>query len=195
MNPVVASRSGRGIGPRLRLVAWAFVACLALTASGKRGEPVVISFHLETVQAEWPKFAHAIKMGDPAQQYYFKLAPSLTDGDIAWYYPFIAEDGVTYGTAFKLNRKGAQVLRDLTSDPKNQGKLLAGNVQPLDDRSGPVRCYLQIDRRIDDGVLVVWQGLTDQHLQWLGGRFPHARDVTGTGAGAGAGTSGEPPGR
>lgn len=151
---------------------------------------MVISFHLETVQEEWPKFAQAIKMGDPAQQYYFKMAPSLTDGDIAWYFPFIAEDGVTYGAAFKLKNKGKDVLRELTSEPKNQGKLLAANVQPMDQSSGPVRSFLQIDRRIDDGVLVIWQGLTDPHMQWLGGNIPHARDVTGAGAEAGANVSG-----
>jgi len=184
MTPVDSPKYSREARLRFRQAAFVALASLALTASGKRGEPVVISFHLETVQAEWPKFAQAIKMGDPAQQYYFKMAPSLTDGDIEWYYPFIAEDGVTYGVAFKLKNKGAGMLRELTSDPKNQGKLLAGNVQPLDQSSGPVRCYLQIDRRIDDGVLVFWEGLTDLHLQWLGARFPHARDATGAGAGA-----------
>ncbi len=154
--------------------------CLPLMASGKRGSaPALVSFHLETSEGDYPKFAHAVKMGDPAQQYYFKLSPALTDGDVQWFYPFLAADGVTYGTAFKMGTHGSNVLQTLTSSPENQGKLFAVNVMPLDSKSSPMRDYLQIDRRIDDGVVVIWQGLTDAHLRVFAQRFPHVRDVTG----------------
>lgn len=147
--------------------------------SGKRGEGVLVTFHLETSKEEWPKFAQAVKMGDPAQQFYFKLTPAFTDVDILWYYPFISKDGVTYGAAFKLKDGPTERLISLTSDPVYRGKLLGAHVQPLTSKSQPLQSYLQIDRRITDGVLVIWKDLTDMHLRAFSERFQHVRDFKG----------------
>ena len=150
---------------------------LASSASSKRGAPVLLSFHLETTKDAYPKSAMAVKMGEPVQQYYFSLIPILTDSQIKWFSPFISQDGVTYGCAFKLNQHGINILQQVTSAPESHGKLLASNVQPLDENSPPVRGYVQIDRRIDDGIIVVWDGFTDAHLRVFSERFPHARDT------------------
>ena len=154
---------------------------LSVSGSGKRKENLLFSFHLETSKDEYPKFAQAVKMGDPARQYYFRIMPSITDDDVEWYYPFISDDDTTYGVAFKLSAKGTGRLTSLTSLPENHGRLLASNVQALSDRIGPVRNYVQIDRRISDGVLVIWQGLSDDHLRVFSRRFPHVRDLMGEG--------------
>ncbi|RFC46112.1 MAG: hypothetical protein DVB23_001748 [Verrucomicrobia bacterium] len=159
---------------------WVFVLLIfgaVSMASSKKGTAVFLSFHLETSKDDWPKNAQAVKMGDPAQQYYFKLSPVITDGEVKWFSPFISQDGVTYGCAFKLSQHGTNILQQVTSAPENHGKLLASNMQPLDADSGPLRSYVQIDRRVDDGILVVWDGFTDRHLRLFAERFPHARDV------------------
>jgi len=155
------------------------VAGLLSLASSKRGEAVLVSFHMETSKEDYPKFAQAVKMGNPAQQFYFKLSPVVTDQDIVWFYPFISEDGVTYGAAFKLSNVGTNRLTNLTSEPANRGRLLAANVQPVSSRTPPVRTFLQIDRRITDGTLVVWKGLTDEHLRVFTKQFGHVRDYMG----------------
>lgn len=154
-------------------------AGLLSLGSGKRSDSVLVSFHLETSREEWPKFAHAVKMGDPAQQYYFKLSPIITDADILWFHPFISEDGVTYGAAFKLKDAGSERLTNLTSDPTYRGRLLGVHVQPVGPKTSPVLSYLQIDRRITDGTLVIWKGLTDTHLRAFTQRFAHVRDFMG----------------
>ncbi len=136
-------------------------------ASGKRGESVLISFHLETSKEEWPKFAHAIKLGNPAQQYYFKLAPEITDRDVVWYFPFPAEGGAGFGVALKLNQRGTQRLEFLSRLPENRGKLLVAHFQPISKKHPPVRSYVKIDRAVSDGVLVIWGGLGKDHLKAL----------------------------
>ncbi|MEM7014358.1 MAG: hypothetical protein AAF585_23095 [Verrucomicrobiota bacterium] len=152
---------------------------LTLLGSGQRSSnaPILMSFHMETTQEDYPKFAEAIKMGNPAQQYYFLKMPVVTDRDVSWFYPFLADDGVTYGVAFKLNRPGTDKLTQVSTTPTNQGKLIGVNIQALSRKQGPVRSYIQIDRGVSDGVLVIWKGLTDQHLRVFAQRFPHARDL------------------
>ncbi len=151
---------------------------LGLTSfgSGKRGQAVLISFHLEGSKEEWPKFAQAVKMSD-GQQFYFKVLPVATDADIQWFYPFVSDDKTTFGAAFKLDQRGSNALAQITGSPENHGRLLAVVTQPLSDQLPGLRNYLQIDKRITDGVVVVWSGLTDQHLRVFSGRFPHVRDL------------------
>lgn len=164
-----------------RRITLALLACVGLTlvSNSKRGSgaPILLSFHLETTADEYPDFAQAIKMGNPAQQFYFSKMPLVTDHDIAWFYPFLADDGATYGVAFKLNRKGTDVLLQASTTPSNQGKLIAANVQAISRKQGMIRTYIQIDRGSTDGVLVIWKGLSDEHLRIFTQRFPHVRDL------------------
>lgn len=163
-----------------RIIALLLVlAGICSLGSGKRGESLLVTFHLETSQEEWPKFAQAVKMGSPPQQFYFKLSPIITDADILWFYPFISEDGVTYGAAFRLSPAGTERLTNISSDPTYRGRLLGVHVQPIGPKSGPLQSYLQIDRRITDGTLVIWKGLTDAHLRAFTERFAHVRDFMG----------------
>ncbi|MFT5465872.1 MAG: hypothetical protein ACI8UO_000968 [Verrucomicrobiales bacterium] len=164
-----------------RRITLALLACagLLLIGAGKRGQgaPVLISFHLETTADEFPDFAQAVKMGDQAQQFYFSKLPLVTDADVAWFYPFLADDGATYGVAFKLSRKGTDIIAQASTTPSNQGKLIAANIQAISRKQGSIRSYIQIDRGSTDGVLVIWKGLTDQHLRIFSERFPHVRDL------------------
>ncbi|MEO0446092.1 MAG: hypothetical protein AAF191_08455 [Verrucomicrobiota bacterium] len=123
--------------------------------------------------------AHAVKLGNPAQQFYFTLTPVFTEQDVRWFYNFISEDGLTFGAAFKLHPQSAERLNLITKEPAFQGKLLAAYVQPVTAQSPPVQSVVRIDRGVTDGVLVIWKGLTNEHLQILQRRIPHVREVSG----------------
>lgn len=151
--------------------------CLPLLGSGKRSDGVLVSFHAEGTKEEWPKFAQAVKMSD-GKQYYFRILPVVTDANVAWYYPFIAPDK-TFGVAFKLDSRGTNALTSYTSSPENHGQLLAAVVHPISQQIGGVRSYLQIDKRVTDGIIVIWSGLTDKHLRVFSARYPHVRDLMG----------------
>ncbi len=163
---------------RLLLPCALLILALTLMGSSKRDATALISIHLETSQEEYPKFAEAVKMGEPARQYFFQRSPLLTDRDVVWFYPFIAEDN-TYGTAFQLNRRGAEMLKRISLDPAFSGKLLGVYVMPLSNKVPAVESYLQIDRPVSDGIVVIWKGLSDKHLRVFAKRYPNVKDLQG----------------
>jgi hypothetical protein len=149
--------------------------CLAaiplLTSGGKKSESFVITFHVEAPAEEAPDFAAPIKLGTEMRQYYFKKVPEVTDRDIAWFYPFVSENGQSFGAAFKLKDKAMDGLKALSLT--HQGKLLGARIA-----NAPYSAVM-IDRPIEDGVLVVWNGLDKTHLKAFEKKFPHVENSSG----------------
>lgn len=150
-----------------------FLALLATTlwcpAAGKKSQNFLVSFHLEADQTDNPKFITPVKLGSEHRQYFFKKIPDFTDKDIAWFFPFLSQDGVSYGAAFRLKEPAAAQLKAFTLS--NQGKLVG-----LRCSDAPLQAVI-VDRPIDDGVIVVWSGLQQRHLQEFQKKFPHVDDV------------------
>ena len=138
-------------------------------AGGKKTQNSILSFHLEADQTDNPKFIVPAKLGSEHRQYFFQKVPTFNDKDVAWFYPFLSEDGVSYGAAFKLKEHAAVELKAVTLT--NQGKLLG-----LRCADAPLQAVL-IDRPLDDGVVVVWKGLQQRHLKDFKKKFPHVDDV------------------
>ncbi|NNE93018.1 MAG: hypothetical protein HKN23_15340 [Verrucomicrobiales bacterium] len=144
-------------------------ACLCLTSSGKKAQKHVITFHLESDESHYPKFATPVKLGSQAKQYYFEIMPSVTEKDIDWFYPFVSKDGRTFGAAFKLQPSRARHLQGLTQE--NNGKLIGARVV------GAQLSATMIDRPIEDGILVIWDGLGREQLMLFKKYFPHVEDL------------------
>ena len=108
-------------------------------------------------------------MGSEAKQYYFEIMPSFTNKDIVWFYPFVSKDGRSFGAAFKLNPQATRHLHAVSQNA--QGKLMGARV------AGAALTAVAIDRPVDDGVIVIWDGLTRDHLQLFQRYFPHVEDV------------------
>lgn len=142
---------------------------LCLTAAGKKANTYLVTFHLEADKEDAPKFAVPIKLGSEKRQYYFSRVPEFTDDNILYFFPFIAENGASYGVAFKLKPTSAVGLKALSL--KNQGKLLGARIP-----NAPYTA-VQIDRPVDDGILVVWGGLSKAHLKAFAKHFPHVDQV------------------
>ncbi len=153
---------------RLAFVA-ILTASLAMVGSafaiGKQYKLYLVTFHIQGEETDNPKFMTAVKLGSEARQYLFNKVPSFTDSDIAWFYPFTSEDGGSFGAAFRLKEHAATELKGLTLT--NHGRLLG-----LRCSDAPLQAVL-IDRPIDDGVVVMWSGLQQKHLQEFEKRFPH----------------------
>lgn len=148
-------------------------ASLVLTGGGGKSKAYVLTVHLESSEDEAPKFAGPAKLGSEMRQYYFKKIPDFTDDHVAWFYPFVSQDGKSFGAAFKLKPHKAQALAALTT--QHQGKLLGMRIP-----NAPYNALL-IDKPIDDGVLVFWEGLAKEHLQAFEKIFPHVDTVAGEG--------------
>ena len=144
------------------------IFCLA---AGSKVKGFVVTFHLEGQAEDSAKFVTPVKLGSEHRQYYFKKVPEFNDKDISWFYPFISQDGASFGAAFRLNAKATQELTNLTI--ANQGRLMGTRV--LD---APLRAVI-IDRPIDDGVLVIWDGLSQNHLKLINSKIPHVDRIRG----------------
>tara|TARA_R110000850_G_scaffold16044_9_gene50060 strand:+ start:1414 stop:1848 length:435 start_codon:yes stop_codon:yes gene_type:complete len=129
----------------------------------------LVTMHVESEPDSNPKMVTPVKLGSEHRQYFFSKLPTFTDADIAWFYPFTAQDGVSYGAAFRFKDHATVELKAITLT--NQGKLLGVRCS-----DAPIGAVL-IDRPIDDGVVVVWQGLQQRHLNEFQKRFPHIDDL------------------
>ncbi len=139
---------------------------------GKKYHNNLVSFHIQGDDHDNPKFMHTVKLGSDFREYKFAKIPSFTDRDIKWFYPFTSQYGTSFGAAFQLKSHSAIELKGLCLT--NQGKLLGCRIS-----NAPLQAVI-IDKPIEDGVLVVWEGLTQEHLAEFRKRFPHVDDVRGT---------------
>lgn len=142
--------------------------CAISVGAGKKYQLYFVTFHLEGEETDNPKMVTPVKLGTEHRQYYFSKIPLFTDHDIEWFYPFTSRDGKSFGTAFQLKEHAITELRGICLT--NQGKLLGARISDAQLQA------VIIDRPIDDGILVVWQGLSQDHLKQFRKRFPHVDD-------------------
>ncbi len=140
-------------------------------AAGNKSRGKAISFHLEGEATSSSKFVMPVKLGSEGRQYFFSKAPAFTSSDIEWFYPFTSEDGQSFGAAFRLNDRAALELKDMGRT--SPGKLLGISV------AGSGLQAVIIDRPVNDGIIVLWKGLTQAHLELFQKSFPHVDDVRG----------------
>ncbi|HRQ89313.1 MAG TPA: hypothetical protein PLA50_10975 [Bacteroidia bacterium] len=138
------------------------------SGAGQKYKLSLVTFHTEGEETDNPKMIVPVKLGDDHRQYFFSKLPVFSDHDIAWFYPFTASDGVSFGAAFRFKEHAAIQLKSITLT--NQGRLLG-----IRCSTAPLQAVL-IDRPIDDGVVVIWSGLQQKHLQEFRKRFPHVDD-------------------
>ena len=131
----------------------------------------LVTMHFEEESNSNPKMVTPVKLGSEHRQYFFSKMPTFTASDIQWFYPFTAEDGVTYGAAFRFKDYAARELEEQTL--VNHGKLLG-----IRCSDAPLSVVL-VDRPITDGVVVVWSGLQQRHLKEFQKQFPHVDDLVG----------------
>lgn len=155
---------------RISLAALVLMSLMSLSA-GKKLQSTLVSFHVEGDETDNPRFVLPVKLGDEHRQYFFSRVPSFTDSDIQWFYPFVSEDGASYGAAFRLKDHAAIELKGICLT--NPGKLIGCRVV------GAPFSAVMIDRPIDDGVIVVWSGISQQNLSDFRKKFPHVDDFRG----------------
>lgn len=129
----------------------ALAATSWVSAAGKPDNKASISFHIETEASDNPKmiFPHTVING---QKRFFRRIPEISSKDVASYSPFPSDSGDGYGAVFRLKESAAKRLSAVTN--MNQEKWLVAQV------NGRLVDAVIIDQPINDGVLVVWKGIT-----------------------------------
>ena len=135
---------------------------LGEAAGSKHRDPsIAIRFHAQ-VNTYDPTFAAEVKVGNPPHKIIVEKIPSISEADIAAFYPFKASDG-TFAAAFQLDRHGAVVLQSLSTEKRGLIILAAVNARPV--------APLTVDKTISDGIIYIPSGLTLDEIHQMGASF------------------------
>jgi hypothetical protein len=124
-------------------------------AGGKAGEMGMVTFHLETEEGGNPKLV--FPQVDEGKQRWFMRNPDISMKNMVSFVPFPSGNGNEYGIVFRLNDAGKRRVNTLSLT--QQGKYLLAQV------NGRVVDGVIIDKAVDDGLIVVWKGLTDADVK------------------------------
>lgn len=151
---------------RTRRAALLLMAVLALIptvqAGGKKENKVAVSFHMETEGTDNPKMIFSQLAN--GKQRYFRRMPEISMKDIQSFSPFPSEVGGDYGVVFKLKPTGANRFTAITS--ANSGRWMISQI------NGRILDGFLIDKPVNDGVVVIWKGVTIQDVNLLDGELP-----------------------
>ncbi len=174
--------------PRLLLCSGAL--CLAVLAfagttmtgeaagSKKRDPSIAVRFHTQEAGYD-PTFAARVKIGNPPREVIVEKIPSLSERDIASFYPYRAADG-SYSAVIKLDRHGEATLEALSSEKRGSLIVVLVNGRPI--------ASLLIDKIIRDGIIFIPTGLSEENIKSMGASF----DVLGEPIGSPKNRKGKP---
>ena len=131
------------------------VAAPLLAGDGKQSHS--ISFHSEGSASDGESRVFPYRIG--AEQKFFRLSPDVTHINFKAFAPFRSEDGGSFGAAFFLDSSGAQ--RPMQVSSARQGAYLLSVID------GVPNDFVLIDKPIRDGVLILWSGMNNVHLEFL----------------------------
>ncbi len=140
----------------LLAAAGALTLCAIAQAGGNAEENPMITFHIETEQAENPQLVFPVEAGGKTR--YFRRMPEIALRDIQAFRPFPGDDAAnTYGIVFQLKNNAARRLTNITQ--ANQGRMMLAttNGRPVD--------MVRIDQPVDDGFIVIWKGVTEADIR------------------------------
>lgn len=123
-------------------------------AGGKAGEKAVVTFHVQADEFENPKMIFPVELG--GQQVVFRRMPEFSSKDVAAFNPFPSDDGISYGLVLQLKASAKNRLSAISA--ANQGRWMVSMT------NGRMVDAVQIDRQVDDGLLVIWQGVTQEEI-------------------------------
>lgn len=131
-------------------------------AGGNKGPAVNISFHIETEASDNPKMIFPYQV--MGKQRFFRRLPEVSSKDYVAFSPFPAEDQMSYGVMLQLKDKARRRLAAITQI--SSGKWMVCQA------FGRIVDGVLIEDPVDDGVVVVWKGLTLEEIRQLDEALP-----------------------
>ena len=134
----------------------------AFGSGSKKRDPIIpIRFYGQVFSFD-PTFTAKIKVGTPPREIVIEKIPSISERDVASFYPYRAADG-TYSAVLQLDGHGTATLEALSA--QHLGQTLVASV------SGRLTATLQIDKPISDGIIFIPYGLTVADIRLMGASF------------------------
>lgn len=135
----------------------------AASGSGsKKRDPIIAIRFYGQVPSFDPTFTAKVKVGTPPREVYIEKIPSISERDVASFYPYRSADG-SYSVVLQLDRHGSAVLEALSAE--RIGMVLIASV------SGRLTATLKIDKPISDGIIFIPSGLTVADIRAMGASF------------------------
>lgn len=126
----------------------------------------MVTFHLETEAGGNPKMV--FPQMDNGKQRFFQRTPEITMKDMVAFSPFPSGTGDAYGLVFQLTDGAKRRLNALST--AYQGKFL------LAQANGRVVDGVLIDKPVDDGLIVIWKGITLDEVKLFDKALPRLGD-------------------
>ena len=158
------SRAVRRCWPAWLLLVVALCSCgdQAGAAGRKKRDPTIaIRFHVEVTESD-PTFATKVKVGDPPREITVEKLASISELDIASFYPYKAADG-TYSAVLKLDDHGTVTLQTLSEESRGRSLVAAVGGRPV--------AVFTIDKPVTDGIVFIPRGLTEDNIKQMGASF------------------------
>jgi len=131
-------------------------------AGSKPNSKISLSFHMETDQNEDPKMVFS--QNDNGKIRYFRRMPEITTNDVVSFSPFPADGPEGYGMVFKLKENAAHRFAAVTN--MNQGRWLLAQID------GRMVDGVIIDKTVNDGLVVIWNGITLNDVRLFDAAMP-----------------------
>jgi hypothetical protein len=128
---------------------------LPLLTAGKRKESNLIGFHLQAGASDPNKNTTKLVVG--SSTFNVRSSPEFTRRDVDGFYPFIAEDGTSFGTSFRLTKSARKRLQILSSIAPGRRLFTIIDNNPVD--------FVLIDGPINHGYITCWKGLNKKHIE------------------------------
>ena len=154
-----------------RVAALIMMVILALAqgvfAGGEKKIKASVTFHLETEATDNPKMIFPQLANGNTR--YFRRVPEISLKDMVSFSPFPSSEGEDYGLVFRLKGNAATRLSAITA--ANQGRWMIAQI------NGRVVDGVAIDKQVNDGIIVIWKGVTFADLTLLDKDLPRTGAV------------------
>lgn len=131
-------------------------------AGGDKPPAVNISFHIETEATDNPKMIFPYEV--MGKQRFFRRLPEVSSKDFVAFSPFPSDDQMSYGVVLQLKDNARRRLAAVTQI--STGKWLICHAY------GRIVDGVLIDDTVNDGVIVVWKGLTLEEIRQMDEGLP-----------------------
>ena len=140
-----------------------FTGCGSFESLSKKPK-FTVSFHSQAGEAESPRSIFRYQMPGRSSPTIFKRVPEFTQENVAAFHAFPASNGNGYGVTLRLDFRGTNALDLMTRTRTGEVALAVVNGSPVD--------YLTIDRPVSDGVVTIWEGVTEPVLKLMEAKWP-----------------------
>jgi hypothetical protein len=148
----------------LRVAPLLVIALLPVLTGFSHKPKFTISFHAQAEAEDVRKTMFPMQI--EGRQILFKIVPEISQQNIVAFHPFDADNGEK-GVALQLDFRGRGALEMVTRTQRGQLLLAMINGKPVD--------YVVLDQVIDNGLITIWRGATDELVKEMDKKIPRIK--------------------